>query len=74
MHNPGDKIIWDSGFGYEVGYFVKPKGTHYDTHTVDLKTGKYVQGMLSVAPYEIKPYSELDNVSNKYGYRKELKD
>jgi len=37
---PRSKIIWDSGFGYEVGYFIRvADDIMYDTVIVELITG-----------------------------------
>ena len=36
----GDKVIWDSHFGYEIGYFVG-EGNQYHTYLVDMISGKY---------------------------------
>lgn len=52
----GDKIIWDSGFGYELGTFVKERGVMHHTSLVNLTTG-IVQGEVSHSISEILPYS-----------------
>ena len=36
----GDKIIWDSGFGYEVGYFIEDGDKKMsNTYVIELVTG-----------------------------------
>ena len=36
----GDKIIWDSGFGYEIGYFIEDTEKQmYNSYKIDLITG-----------------------------------
>jgi hypothetical protein len=65
-----DKIIWDSHFGYEIGYFIG-EGVMYNTFEVDLITG-VVHGSVSHSKSEIHPYSEelVEKLTNKYGYEK----
>ena len=69
----GDKIIWHSHFGYDVGYFVGDKGVLDGTVLVDLRSG-IVQGVVSHSKSEILPYTkELQaELANKYGYNKRL--
>ena len=63
----GDKIIWDSHFGYEVGYFSKEKGVMYNTSEVDLVSG-IVHGKLSVTSYEILAFTKeiVESLNVKY--------
>ena len=36
----GDKIIWDSGFGYEIGYFIEDAEKQmYNSYKIELVTG-----------------------------------
>ena len=70
----GDRIIWDSRWGYEIGYFVGNSNL-YNDYTVDLITGK-CQGKLSVNMSEVIPYS-IDLIKEKekrYGYLKDFLD
>ena len=46
-----DKVIWDSNFGYEVGYFLG-KGNSMGTYLIDMQTG-IVQGKCSHSESEI---------------------
>ena len=39
-----DPIIWDSGFGYEIGYYVGPSKITYAAQHVFLVTGTYSRG------------------------------
>lgn len=52
----GDKIIWDSGFGYELGVFLSENNAVMNSYTIDLVTGK-CQGSTSRDISEIKHYS-----------------
>lgn len=69
----GDKIIWDSGWGYEIGYFIEE--TIGDTcfmhnpYKVNLITGVVIGETLKPRR-EVIPYTE--EISNRmlktYGY------
>lgn len=68
--NQGERrIIWDSHFGYEFGYYLKDEGTHYDTCLIILTTG-VVQDITSKPFHEIIPYSEENayQMKLKYGF------
>lgn len=69
-----DRIIWDSGHGYEIGYF-KGEGVIYDSFLVDLVTG-IAQGLCSFSKSEIKPYSNelISELTKKYGYEKKFSE
>ena len=68
--NEGDKIIWDSHFGYEIGYF-GGVGKIYSSFECDMITG-IVQGLNSYTETEIYPYSDelVLELTKKYGYEK----
>ena len=68
----GDFVIWDSGWGYDVGYFVQDKGVMYHTNLLYMVTG-VSEGNLSVAPHEIKPFDcqTINTLNRKYGYEYE---
>lgn len=63
----GEKIIWDSGFGYDIGYYV---GEKEDGINVDLFSGH--QGECTFYESEIFPYSKIlvKKLTKKYGYQK----
>ncbi len=63
-----EKIIWDSHFGYEIGYFIGP-GVTQGTYEVDLETG-VIQGKVSHACSEIHKYTPelLEQLKEKYRY------
>jgi len=68
----GDKIIWDSGFGYEIGYFIEDsENKMYNSFKVELITG-VVQEETLISKDEIIPYTKesQEQMSNKYGYSK----
>ncbi len=70
----GDKIIWDSGFGYEVGYYIKESDFNvYNTYLVNLSTG-IVIGECMHSKHEITAYNpkNLAEMESKYGYKKKL--
>jgi hypothetical protein len=64
-----DRVIWDSGFGYEVGYF-KGDG-NYDGWLLRLTTG-IVTKECSYPESEVKPYSDelIEEMKKRYGYEK----
>ena len=66
-----DNIIWDSGFGYEIGTF-KGKSNCDDNYVIDLKSGNILD-KISVPFNEVFLYSDelIFKLSNKYGYIKE---
>lgn len=70
----GDKIIWDSGFGYEIGYFIEESNEFmYHSFRIDLCTG-VVQGQCLRYQGQIKPYNEqtISEMVSKYGYEKKF--
>lgn len=70
----GDKIIWDSGFGYEVGFFIEDADKlHYDTYRIDLVTG-VAQGDSTRPKREVLPHSpeKVAKMEAKYNYRREF--
>jgi len=68
----GDKIIWDSGFGWEVGFYIRDSDdTIYNTHEVLLVTG-VVNGSIMHPRDEIKPYTKelAKEMKKKYKYNR----
>lgn len=68
----GDKIIWDSFFGYELGYFIRKSDKYlYNSYRINLVTG-IVEGETLRSKDEIIPYNEdtIKEMIKKYGYTK----
>lgn len=67
-----EPVIWDSGFGYELGYFLG-KGSGYQTGKIDVITG-ITLGECSYPLIELKPYNDenLRQCFYKYGYEKQI--
>jgi len=73
--SPGQRIIWNSGFGYEIGYFVKEIN---DSSMFDgLLRVKFESGLCFdkegiVLKSELNPYTEtlVSELAKKYGYEK----
>jgi hypothetical protein len=63
-----DKVIWDSGYGYDIGYFIG-EGNSYNTYLIDMKTG-IVRGECSYPKNKIYKHSDqLEmELKKKYGY------
>lgn len=70
----GDKVVWDSGWGYEIGYF-KGEGNRYYTYLIDIVTG-IVTGECSHRKSEVLPYTDelITKLTAKYGYEKRFSD
>lgn len=66
----GDKIIWDSCFGYDIGLFVKEISCGGEC-IIDLKGG-IVTGNITVYKSEVLPYSQknYNTMIKKYKYEK----
>lgn len=63
------QIIWDSGNGYEIGYF-HGLGNQTDTWLVDICSGSN-RGLVSFSKREIRAYSKslAERLSIHYGVR-----
>ena len=70
----GDRVIWDSHFGYEIGYFIG-EGNQYNTWLIDIITGICV-GECCHSKIEVHKYSDelIDKLTKKYGYEKRFSD
>ncbi len=70
-----ERIIWDSHFGYEIGFFIG-EGNSYNTWLVELRSGRIVGEEVSHSKDEIHPYSEelLEKLTKKYGYEKRFSE
>ena len=69
-----DRVIWNSGFGYEIGYF-RGEGRSMGTYLIDTRTG-IVIGENSYRKREIEPYSKerVKQLTNIYGYEKSFSE
>ena len=70
----GIKIIWDSNFGYELGYFIKKSDENmYNTFLVDIRTG-IITGKCMHYKNEILLYNSdnLELMKKKYNYIKKF--
>ncbi len=67
-----ERVIWDSNFGYDVGYFLG-EGVMEWTYLIDMKSG-LIHMPCSQPKDEIHPYSNklVEELTKKYGYRKTL--
>ena len=65
-----DKVIWDSHFGYELGYFLG-EGNQCNTYLIDKITG-LIHEPCSHSKSEVHKYSEdlVNKLKTKYGYEK----
>lgn len=70
----GERVVWDSHFGYEIGYFLG-EGVMMNTYLVDVCTGK-ITGECSYSKDEIHPYTNelIDFLNIKYGYEKRFSE
>ena len=70
----GDKVIWDSHSGYEIGYFIG-EGNQYDTWLIDRRTG-ICTGECSHSKNEIHKYSDelIQKLTEKYKHEKRFSD
>jgi hypothetical protein len=73
MFEKNDRIIWDSGDGYEIGYFEEycdeRHGKKYKDHcTVQLICTENITGAL-VPTFQVSKYSDekIDKLIEKYG-------
>jgi hypothetical protein len=68
----GDKIIWNSGFGYDIGYFISESDdVMYNSLKINLVTG-IAQGDTLRSRDEILPYTDenIESMISKYNYEK----
>lgn len=68
----GDKIIWDSGFGYEIGYYLGKSHMYYH---LKVRLVSRNRGIMHHQEEQVKPYSEElnDKMEKEYGYRHDFK-
>ena len=67
MFTKGDKVIWDSGFDYEVVTFIGESNCGED-YSIKCTIVNGVEAIGSVAKYEVLQYNEqnLNKVKEKY--------
>lgn len=65
----GDRIIWDSNFGYEIGFFEKEEGVTYGACQIFLVTGRG-QGEFLADKHKVFPYTpeKAKELFDKYTY------
>lgn len=68
----GDRIIFDSGSGYEIGCFVKRHLDESPQVVIEFKSGTVRDKIGVVWSSEVKPYSKelVKELTAKYGYEK----
>jgi len=71
----GDRIIWDSGFGYDIAIFVSSGGI-FKTSKVEFCSGIQCGKVGCIAKKELHLYSiELvAKLTDKYGYEKSFSE
>lgn len=69
-----ERVIWDSHFGYEIGYFLG-EGWVYNTYLIDIRTGRIVEECCH-SKSEIHKYTNelIDKLTAKYGYEKRFSE
>lgn len=69
-----EKVIWDSHFGYEIGYFLD-EGHVEETYLIDVRTG-VVHEPTCYSKSEVHKYTNelIDKLTIKYGYEKRFSD
>ena len=67
--NKGDKIIWNSGFGYDLGYYVSDESSVANNCVIELVSG-LVHGEVSRPKKEIYPFEKTryEMLVKAYGY------
>ena len=69
----GDKVIWDSHFGYDIALFLR-EGVAYDHWKIELHSGKFRWTETIVSKSELHHYSKelIAKLTKKYGYEKDF--
>lgn len=64
----GDKVIWNSGWGYDFGIYQRPSESWEGTHVVEMTSG-VVRGENSFFLYQLLPDTEANRIlmKEKYG-------
>lgn len=71
----GDKVIWDSHFGYDIGYYIG-EGAAYEHWKIELASGKFYGTEIMVSKSELHHYSKelIAKMTERYGYEKDWSD
>lgn len=71
----GDRIIWDSSFGYDIGVFVSD-AISYGNVTIETYSGITAGSEISVRKSCVYDYSDelRDKMAQKYGHKYEFKN
>ena len=71
----GDKVIWDSHFGYDIAIFLG-EGAAYEHWEIELHSGKFNGTDTMVSKSELHHYSKelIAKMSKQYGYEKDWSD
>ena len=69
-----ERVIWDSHFGYEIGYFLG-EGWVYNTYLIDIRTG-VIHEPCCHSKSEVHKYTNelISELTKKYGYEKRFSD
>jgi len=69
----GDFIIWDSRFGYDIGFYSNEKGVMYNTCEIYLITG-ISSGRFSASHHEVKPFTKelVEELNERYTYKNSI--
>ena len=67
----GDKIIWDSGFGYDLGYYLRECDNQYHSTVVKMATGRSANREMCFSKDRVIPYTaeKLEELTEKYRYK-----
>ena len=71
----GDRVIWDSHFGYDIAYFIG-EGAAYEHWKIELASGKFYGTETMVSKSELHHYSKdlIAKMTKQYGYEKDWSD
>lgn len=68
-----ERVIWDSGSGYEIGLYLEADNSQYYHDVIDIHSGRICEPT-SIMRDEIFPYSSelIEKLTKKYGYEKKF--
>ena len=69
-----ERVIWDSGFGYEIGHFLG-EGLIENSYMIDVRTG-IITEPCSHSKDEVFKYTTklINKLTTKYGYEKRFSE